>query len=74
MVRPTAVTPAIVPVVTRALDRPDPSVRRAALAFLTKLGPATAPTIARLRELAQSPDPDLKEAAREALRKLKAAD
>jgi HEAT repeat protein len=74
MVRPTAVTPAIVPVVTRALDRPDPSARRAALAFLTKLGPATAPTIPRLRELAQSPDPDLKEAAREALRKLKAAD
>jgi HEAT repeat protein len=74
MVRPTAVTPAIVPVLTRALDRPDPSVRRAALAFLTRLGPATAPAIPRLRELAQSPDPDLKEAAREALRQLKAAD
>jgi HEAT repeat protein len=74
MIRPTAVTPAIVPVLTRALDRPDPSARRAALALLARLGPATAPAISRLRELAQSLDPDLKGAAREALRKLKAAD
>ncbi len=74
MVRPTAVTPAVVSVLTRALDRPDPSVRRAALALLARLGPATAPAIPRLRELAKGPDPDLKEAARRVLRDLKAAD
>jgi HEAT repeat protein len=74
MVRPTAVTPVVVPVLTRALDRPDPGVRRAALALLERLGPATAPAIPRLRELVQGPDPDLKEAARQALRKLEAKD
>jgi HEAT repeat protein len=74
MVRPTAVTPAVVPVLTRAFDRPDPSVRRAALALLARLGPATSSAIPRLRELAKRPDPDLKEVARRALRELKAAD
>jgi HEAT repeat protein len=74
MTRPTAATPAVVPVLTLALDRPDRGVRRAACALLARLGPASAPAIPRLRELANSPDPDLKDAARQALVRLKAAD
>jgi hypothetical protein len=74
MVRPIAVTPAIVPFLTRPHDRPDLNLRRAALALLARVGPPTASAIPRLRELAQSPDPDLKEVARDAIRKLKSAD
>jgi HEAT repeat protein len=47
-VKPTAVTPEIIPVLIKALDSPALKVRCAACGLLAKFGPASAPAIPRL--------------------------
>jgi HEAT repeat protein len=51
MVRATAVTPAAVPALIKALDSPDLDVRCAACGLLAKLGSAASPAIPRLIDL-----------------------
>jgi HEAT repeat protein len=69
-IKPTAVTPAIVPILTRALDNPESNVRCAACGLLARLGPASVSTIPRLRALAKSANRNLRESAERALLKL----
>jgi len=55
-IKPPAVTPAVVPVLTNALDSPAQNVRCAACGLLAKLGPASAPAIPRLIRLLEESD------------------
>jgi HEAT repeat protein len=69
-IKPPAVTPAVVPVLTEALESPAQNVRCAACGLLARLGPASTAAIPRLRELAKSADKTLRNAAEQALTKL----
>jgi HEAT repeat protein len=73
-VRPSAVTSAVVPVLTRALESPAQTVQSAACGLLAKLGTASAPAIPRLRALAKSSVRTVRESARQALTKLEATE
>jgi HEAT repeat protein len=63
-IKPTAVTPAVVPVLTKALESPDQDVRCAACGLLARLGPSSAPAIPRLIRLLEEPGGDPAEPAR----------
>jgi HEAT repeat protein len=64
----TAGTPEGVPVLTEALrDAQTPAGRRAAARALGAVGPEARPAVPRLRELSKDADPDVRDAAAEAL-------
>jgi hypothetical protein len=71
-VKPTAVTPTLVPILTKALESPTQNVCCAACGLLAKLGPASTPAIPRLRALAKNATGTLRQSAQHALSKLEA--
>jgi HEAT repeat protein len=66
-IKPPAVTPALVPILTGALERPDGPVRGAACVMLARFGHLAQAAIPRLRELRYSASLVVSQSAHEAL-------
>jgi HEAT repeat protein len=60
------------PLLLRALDHPDPSIRRQSLERITELGPAAHPAIPRILESAADPAPEVRAAGALTLGRIRA--
>jgi HEAT repeat protein len=60
------------PVLLRALDHPDPSVRKLSLEHITELGPSAHPAIPRILECAADPAPEVRAAGALTLGRIRA--